>query len=555
MIPIPSFPRHAVGLLAAALLLSASIPAGAVDTTALDPIPIQEGGRKKPYLVFANEALLALTGKTSLTVEGKKMTASQLVTSIWMEPAGWDAVPLILVNNLEVKKQAGFDETQKFFSHNELASSPGFLAALQRAEAARKAARDGRLTGIDKQVADIGLRLGEYEGLRNGSLFRIVPNPDGETAPWMTLDPADPLFQNLKTAFTSGDSAAFTTAAEALRTALAAQAPQFQPPAWRISLENAYQHFHPFRLAWIVYLAAGIVLAVTSLRGRAAGYTIGWVLAGLGFALQVSGLVARILIAGRPPVTNMYESIIWVAFGTVLFALIFEAIFRSRYFLLGAIPVAVVSLILADSQPTALDSSIQPLVPVLQSNFWLSTHVTTITLSYAAFALALGVGHIALGKVILGKKPSPALYNYIYRTLQVGVLLLAVGTILGGVWANYSWGRFWDWDPKETWALAALLAYLFLLHGRLAGRWGGFGLAVGAILAFQTIIMAWYGVNFVLGVGLHSYGFGSGGFGYALGFVILEVAFTAVAFVRHRSLTRHSGPPNQSPTSAPELVS
>ncbi len=105
-------------------------------------------------------------------------------------------------------------------------------------------------------------------------------------------------------------------------------------------------------------------------------------------------------------------------------------------------------------------------------------------------------------------------------------MLLAAGTILGGVWANYSWGRFWDWDPKETWALITLLAYLIILHGRIAGWWGGFGLAVGSMFAFQSVLMAWYGVNFVLGKGLHSYGFGAGGFIYAIGFVVFEVVFT-----------------------------
>jgi ABC-type transport system involved in cytochrome c biogenesis permease subunit len=246
----------------------------------------------------------------------------------------------------------------------------------------------------------------------------------------------------------------------------------------------------------------------------------------------------------------MYESVIWVAFGTMLFALIFEAIYRTRYILIGSVPVAVVALILADSQPVALDRSIQPLVPVLQSNFWLTTHVLTITLSYAAFLLAVGVAHLALGMVMARKKPSPELYNYIYRTLQVGVMLLATGTILGGVWANYSWGRFWDWDPKETWALVALLAYLFLLHGRIAGRWGGFGLAVGSILGFITIVMAWYGVNFVLGVGLHSYGFGSGGFGQAIAYVVFELAFVAFAVFR-----KYTAPKSAGKTSAPQMAS
>jgi ABC-type transport system involved in cytochrome c biogenesis permease subunit len=201
----------------------------------------------------------------------------------------------------------------------------------------------------------------------------------------------------------------------------------------------------------------------------------------------------------------------------------------------------------------ALDRSINPLVPVLRDNFWLTTHVLTITLSYAAFALALGIAHIALGKVIKGGKPEASLYNYLYRTLQIGVLLLATGTILGGVWANYSWGRFWDWDPKETWALITLLGYLIVLHGRIAGKWAGFGMAMGAVLAFQGVLMAWYGVNFVLGVGLHSYGFGTGGFGWALLFVTAEIGFVLLAAIRKaRTAGTASSPPA---ATKPQLVS
>ena len=137
--------------------------------------------------------------------------------------------------------------------------------------------------------------------------------------------------------------------------------------------------------------------------------------------------------------------------------------------------------------------------------------------------------------------------------MQVGVLLLATGTILGGVWANYSWGRFWDWDPKETWALITLLGYLFVLHGQIAGKWAGFGMAVGAVLAFQGVLMAWYGVNFVLGVGLHSYGFGTGGIGFALLFVAAEMAFVLVAVVRNQKSSRPSSTP--SAVSRHQLVS
>ena len=103
------------------------------------------------------------------------------------------------------------------------------------------------------------------------------------------------------------------------------------------------------------------------------------------------------------------------------------------------------------------------------------------------------------------------LSNFIYRTMQVGVLLIAAGTILGGVWADYSWGRFWGWDPKEVWALITLLVYLIPLHGRFAGWVNTFGLVVASVVCFLSVVMAWYGVNFVLGVGLHSYGFVEGG--------------------------------------------
>ena len=130
------------------------------------------------------------------------------------------------------------------------------------------------------------------------------------------------------------------------------------------------------------------------------------------------------------------------------------------------------------------------------------------------------------------------MHFWLYRVLQLGVLLLAAGTILGGVWANYSWGRFWGWDPKETWALIALLCYIMTLHGRLAGWWTQFGLVVASVVCFLAVLMAWYGVNFVLGKGLHSYGFGIGGETYVATFVVLDLLFVGFAIWRYRSSKR-----------------
>ncbi len=523
----------------------------ALDFSVLDQITVQEGGRKKPFLVFAEEALLGLSGKTRLIIDGRTMDASEVVTTLWLNPRGWEDKPILLVNHKSLKEACGLDATRRLFSYRELAASGALVKLLSEAQAVRARPGSPKLTGLPKEAAEVGLRIAEFESLVNGSAFRLVANPQASNAQWLSVPGTSAILGPLREAFEANDAAAFAKEAKALRNGWSNLEPQFQPPAWKIRLEMLYQKAHPFRWAWMAYAAAGVMLLLPN-SGRL-GYAAAWSLAGAGLLLQMTGFASRVLIAGRAPVTNMYESVVWVAFGTVFFALVFEAIYRSRYFLLGAVPVAVISLILADTQTLSLDRAINPLVPVLRDNFWLTTHVLTITLSYAAFALALGLGHIVLLRVIRGKSPEPALYNYLYRTLQVGVLLLATGTILGGVWANYSWGRFWDWDPKETWALITLLGYLIVLHGRVAGKWAGFGMAVGAVLAFQGVLMAWYGVNFVLGVGLHSYGFGTGGFLWALLFVAAEIVFVLLAMVRRIQLARRSS--TRTATSRPQFVS
>ena len=512
-------------IFAAGLLFFCNASRG-LDLTGLDSIPIQEGGRKKPFLVFADEALMSLSGKSRYLKDGVKIGSTATVASLWLTPVGWEDQPLILIGNKKFKDRLGLDPAKKLFTYRELAMNEKLRAALQEVSAIRSKNPKAKLDVEQREASTIGMRLAVFEGLVSGRSITLLPTG---AAAWSPLKPEDAALAKLREGFRSNDQAVFDAGLTELRAEQGREEARFQADPGKIAIEVFYQKLHPFRWAWILYLAAGVGMLV--IPGKP-GYALGWVLGLGGFLLQLAGFVFRILISGRAPVTNMYESVVWVAFGTIFFALVFEAIYRSRYFLLGAVPVAVTSLILADTQTVILDRSIHPLVPVLADNFWLTTHVLTITLSYAAFALALGVGHIILGKSLIGSKPSPALHNYLYRTLQIGVLLLAIGTILGGVWANYSWGRFWDWDPKETWALIALLTYLFLLHGRIAGRWGGFGMAVGAVLAFQCVIMAWYGVNFVLGVGLHSYGFGSGGLPGALAFVLCELTFVALAVLR-----------------------
>jgi len=328
-----------------------------------------------------------------------------------------------------------------------------------------------------------------------------------------------------------------SAAASALGRRLSELAPGVYPAPKDLGVEIQYNRVKPFRFAWIAYLL-GFLLLLASFPLAAKGVgRAGIALVLVGFAFHAYGMGLRVYISGRPPVTNMYESVVWVAWGAMLFALIFEAVYKARYFAVAAAGLATLCLILADNVPI-LDGSIEPLVPVLRDNMWLTVHVLTITLGYAAFLLAMGLGHLNLGLYFFAPRKT-ALFKtlslFLYRALQVGTLLLATGTMLGGVWASYSWGRFWGWDPKETWAFIALLGYLAVLHSRMVGWIREFGMAVGAILGFLLVLMAWYGVNFVLGTGLHSYGFGSGGYVYVGGFVAFEVLVIVAALLRRRS--------------------
>jgi ABC-type transport system involved in cytochrome c biogenesis permease subunit len=225
-----------------------------------------------------------------------------------------------------------------------------------------------------------------------------------------------------------------------------------------------------------------------------------------------------------------------------------QQVLERGWFVFAGTFVAFAGSFLAWYAPV-FDDSFSPLTPVLRDNFWLTIHVLTIVSSYGAGLLAWFLGIISLFHYLLGTYPKDArgvgrppaacatLAGYTYKAMQVAVLLLAAGTILGGLWADVSWGRFWGWDPKEVWALVSLLVYIAILHGRYAGWFGNFGLAAGAVLGASAIAFSWYGVNFVLGVGLHSYGFGTGGQYEVGGFVAANWLLLAAAGWRYRRET------------------
>ncbi|MEM9444575.1 MAG: cytochrome c biogenesis protein CcsA [Verrucomicrobiota bacterium] len=538
--------RKAILCLCLCFEWSSYLLAAELDLTPLEQVPVQHMGRVKPFYSFALQSWQSVYGKSEWKRQkGGKLSAVATITDIWLSPGDWAERKIVYINYTPLREELGMDKNDKHASWKWIIGNEVFLKYIEDIQKKKAIDPKAQLNRLEKEVQNVGGRLEVAKGLIDGSLYRLVSNPESQEEAWVPIFNTSFLygaetsvkvlekFHQVSESYERKDQEAFNNAIQSLQAKLFELKGHGFVNKDLLELEQRYLVLHPFRWAAIMFALALVASVVTLLWQKKAGYFLSWGFVGVGFLLQIYGLICRSFIAGRPPVTNMYETVIWVAFGVIIMALVFEAIYRCRYFLLGATPVAIISLLLADTQPEILNSSINPLVPVLRSNFWLTVHVITITSSYAAFALALGVGHIILIGVMLGKKISGDLHLYLYRTLQVGVLLLASGTILGGVWANYSWGRFWDWDPKETWALIALLSYLIVLHGRVAGWVKGFGLAVGSILCFLSVLMAWYGVNFVLGVGLHSYGFGTGGFQYVLAFVIAEVAFICIAWLRH----------------------
>ncbi|MBE7384312.1 MAG: cytochrome c biogenesis protein CcsA [Leptolyngbya sp. SIO1E4] len=517
----------------------------------LRTLAVQLDGRKKPLDTVAQETVAKIHGSTTYQqADGSQAGPLSTYLTMWFNTRNWNEEPFVLVSYRPLKEAVGLDLERKHFTFQELMTHRELIALVGQAH--QKALNDEDLSRNEREALTVEDRLNLlYQAVGDNGL-PIVPHPEAMKGKWAGLNEAQRLYapetlapllaqfalmqQTLLRGGTSHLSmvGAF---AEELKMGLQQLSPMVYPSNATLNREVHFNHFHPFAKAWQLYAIAFVVMLI-SLWVKP--WNLYWSAIGLfttGIAVQSYGFFLRMQIAGRPPVTNMYESVVWVGFGIAAIALTFELISRSRYYLLAAAPLSVMCLILADSLPAVLDPSIAPLVPVLRDNFWLSIHVPTIALSYASFALALGIGHVALGNYLWtpnARQRIKTLSQLTYRVLQVGVLLLTTGIILGGIWAHFSWGRFWGWDPKETWALIALLCYLAPLHGRLVGWIGDFGINVASVVAFNAVLMAWYGVNFVLGTGLHSYGFGTGGSELLIGGVVAaDLLFVAISAARH----------------------
>ena len=499
---------------------------------AIQRIVIQHNGRHKPFDSFAWESLKHITGSARY---GER-EALETVLAIMADPEPWQDEPLVSVPFMPLREALGMDRHATHISYNDLVATRRLMRMLPAI--VEKQDRDEKLTMLEEETMDAFQRFAALSGLLEHRL-ELVPPAHALDSTWLPIlhpegYPSDQQAQisgawnEFITALRDGAPERITSAAQQLQRTLRELNPSAQPPAWRIELEVFYNRAQPFRIAQLLYLLAWLLL-VWRLSARPMLITrAGFTAMGLAYATHVAGIAMRVLIGGRPPVSNFFETMLWLPCVAVTASLIFETVYRSRYFALSGALLGALVLSLAGIVP--LDASISPVVAVLRSNYWLTVHVLTIVASYGAITLAVGMAHL-YAVLFLLRRPRAVfapLDLFLYRALQVGVLLLAAGIMLGAVWANASWGRYWGWDPKETWALITLLWYIALLHGRFAGWLRGIGVAMATIGGFFLLLMTYYGVSFYL-VGLHSY---AGGHAKPLpplliGYGVAELAFLA----------------------------
>ena len=305
-----------------------------------------------------------------------------------------------------------------------------------------------------------------------------------------------------------------------------------QPAATkRASFEFLFNQVDPFTHSMVLYvlaflLACGSWLGWNRPLSRSAFYLLL-----LALAVHTFGLFSRMYLQERPPVTNLYSSAIFIGWGAVIVALILERIFRDGIGAACAGAIGFITLIIAHHLAGSGDT-LEMLQAVLDTNIWLATHVVAITTGYAAMFLSgmLAIIYVVRGVFTRSLKPETAdsLARMTYGVLCFATLFSFVGTVLGGIWADQSWGRFWGWDPKENGAVLIVLWCAIILHT----RWGGFirqrGLMIMAIFGNVVTSFSWFGVN-MLGVGLHSYGFMEKAFPWLVGFIISQLALMAAA--------------------------
>jgi ABC-type transport system involved in cytochrome c biogenesis permease subunit len=520
-----------VAIMFAFAICAATTCAWADDLAVLRSLPVLQDGRIKPFDTAAREVAQSVCDRES--IEG--LDATELIFDWMARPWDWEGKPLIYIGSPEFHDAL-------HVPRSEVRLSPAALH--ENMESLNK------LSGRDAD--ELRERLATFDLVTSDHLFLMVPGSTA-TADWVALPDANAEvslpWRAALHAWAANDPATTKEALAALRDRLwISSGGEAGHPAYdraKLDREVLYNRIQPFEIAAWAYGIALLILCA-SFRFRAGVLPVAGIgLLAIAVLINAGGFAARCLITGWAPVTNFFETLLWVAAVSAAISLLLwvRGMWRrSRQpptaAACGAL-IGLVAAIIGAGLPADYGSSFRSLPLALRTNYWLTLHVLTIVSSYGALAISMVAGNVLLAQSWMDNVKQTAIENTAHlvdRSVQIGLTLAIAGTLLGALWADMAWGRFWGWDPKEVWALIIILAYLALLHLRISHRLDDIEMAAGATACFATVLMSWYGVNFVLAAGMHSYGFERGAAGtYAVaGYLILQLVFTALVFARHR---------------------
>ena len=484
-------------------------------------------GRTKPLYTLSNDILRKVTRQDKF----EQMTPMQVFLGINLDFNNWKDVPLIRVSNSDLQSTIGIRGNMASFS--DLVDITGDGAYKLSDHVNKAYAKDpGERTKFDKEVMKVDERVNIVYMIYKGDFLKLFPLRDG-TENWGSPDEAlvkaaskeDSLYLSnlmplLSEAVQTGNIASVRLFAGSVSDFQVKFSSYDLPSKSRINAEMLYYKIKIFERLFPFYATTGlimlIVLIIIVIRGRKEAFPdlfiriLSWLLFA-GFLLHTAGFGLRWYIAGHSPLSNGYESMIFISWVTLLAGFIFS---RKSAFALSATAV-LASMTLMVAHLSFMDPEITNLVPVLKS-YWLTLHVSVITGSYGFLGLGALLGLITMVLLVLSNDSNrerisakiDELTVINFKTLTLGLYFLTIGTFLGAVWANESWGRYWGWDPKETWSLITIIIYSFAVHSRaIPGLKDIYTFNLLSLFAFSSVLMTYFGVNYYLS-GLHSYASG-----------------------------------------------
>ncbi len=493
-------------------------------------------GRVIPFHTLADQLLRKTHRSKTFAVGEDEYNAVQTIMSMHMYPDYWADEKVIFVSSKSnLRKKLGMDD--KYISYNDLVDEHGDFILLKDYQAAHQLVEMKR-GEYDKKLIKLVERFQVMQSVFQWRYMQIVPARNDASKKWYvplsrTVMEIDSVASHLAINYISSiDQGAkddnYTDADQSLKELIAYQrevSADFVPSEEKVNKEISYNKMHVFESSYRSYLFLGFIMLLVffvkifkkpTLKSERIFGILTKILTGLTlivFVYHGYGIYMRTIISGHAPWSNGYEAMIFIAWILMLFGLLFSP--KNAMILAGAAILA--SLMIFVTELNLMDPEITPLQPVLKS-YWLMIHVAIITGSYAPLGISFILGFLNLWLYIFKNKRNAKFVTlnineltYVSElSMTIGVFMLTIGTFLGGIWANESWGRYWGWDPKETWALVAVLVYALILHLRyIPGLKGKFLFSAVSMWGYASILFTFFGVNFYLS-GLHSYAQGEG---------------------------------------------